>query len=165
MPKLAPTAEKYEEEEFCEFSLSEESTDSNIISEIDAHVPTGILSDKASSLKEKFDELLIEAIDEAITSLGEPVKNTFYYRLENDLNIPKNEIPQKLEEFAHIIHKIFGIGASRLEIMFMKNLNSRVKAKVQMPEYEWPVSKWIVMEMSFVDYVNNLRKEYELNSK
>jgi hypothetical protein len=162
MPKLASTAEKYEEEEICRLSLSEEITDSNIISEINASDPTGILSDKAFSLEEKFDKLLVEAIDEAITSLGEPVKNTFYYRLENDLNIPKNEIPQKLEEFGHIIHKIFGIGASRLEIMFMKNLNSKVKAKVQMPEYEWPVSKWIVMEMSFVDYVNNLRKDYEL---
>ena len=162
MPKIAPTAEKCEEEEFCELSLSEESTDSNIISEIDTRATTDILSDKASNRKEKFDKLLVEAIDEAITSLGEPVKNTFYYRLENDLNIPKNEIPQKLEEFAHIIHKIFGIGASRLEIMFMKNLNSRVKANVQIPEIEWPVSKWIVMEMSFIDYVDNLRKDYEL---
>jgi hypothetical protein len=152
MPELAQTAEKYKEEEFCELSLSE----------IDASTPTDILFDKAGNLKEKFDKFLVEAIDEAITSLGEPVKNTFYYRLENDLNIPKNEIPQKLEEFEHIIHKIFGIGASRLEIMFMKNLYSKVKAKVQMPEHEWPVSKWIVMEMSFADYVENLRKNYEL---
>jgi hypothetical protein len=162
MSRLSSTAEKYEEEEICKLSLSEESTDNNIISEIGASTPTENLSDNTYALEEKFDKLLVEAIDEAITSLGEPVKNTFYYRLENDLNIPKNEIPQKLEEFAHIIHRIFGIGASRLEIMFMKNLNSKVKAKVQMPEYEWPVSKWIVMEMSFVDYVNNLRKDYEL---
>jgi len=162
MSRLSSTAEKYEEEEICKLSLSEESTDNNIISEIGSSTPTENLSDNTYALEEKFDKLLVEAIDEAITSLGEPVKNTFYYRLENDLNIPKNEIPQKLEEFAHIIHRIFGIGASRLEIMFMKNLNSKVKAKVQMPEYEWPVSKWIVMEMSFVDYVNNLRKDYEL---
>ena len=162
MPKLAPTAEKYEIEDYSELNLSEESNDNNIIAGTDTSVPKGILSDKTSNLKEKFNELLIEAIDEALTSLGEPVKNTFYYRLENDLNIPKNEIPQKLGEFAHIIHKIFGIGASRLEIMFMKNLNSKLNANVQMPEYDWPVSKWIVMEMSFVDYVNNLRKDYEL---
>ena len=102
-----------------------------------------------------------EAIDEALTSLGEPVKNTVYYHLENDFNIPKNEIPQKLGLFSHIIHKIFGIGASRLEIKFMKNLNSKVKTNMQLSEYEWPLSKWIVMEMSFTDYVDHIRKDYE----
>lgn len=161
MPKATRTVEKDETEENWEYSLSEESTDSNGSFETDNRVTISVLPDKKNPLQEKFDEFLIEAIDEALSSLGEPVKNTVYHHLENDFNIPKNEIPQKLGEFSHIIRKIFGIGASRLEIKFMKNLNSKVKANVQVPEYEWPISKWIVMEMSFEEYVNNIRKDYE----
>ena len=161
MSKVIPTVEKDETEENWECSLPEEKTGTISSFETNKRVTISVLPNKETPLHEKFNEFLIEAIDEAFSSLGEPVKNTVYHHLENDFNIPKNEIPQKLDEFSHIIHKIFGMGASRLEIKFMKNLNSKVKGNVQMPEYEWPLSKWIVSEMSFKEYVNNIRKEYE----
>ena len=161
MSKVTPTVQKDETEENWEYILPEESKNSTSSFETNNRVKISPLPTKENPLHEKFDEFLIEAIDEALSSLGEPVKNTVYDHLENDFSIPKNEIPQKLAEFSHIIHKIFGMGASRLEIKFMKNLNSKVKANVQMPEYEWPLSKWIITEMSFKEYVNNIRKDYE----
>ena len=85
------------------------------------------------SAQKKFNEYLIEAVDEALTSLGEPVKNTVYFQLENNFNIPKNEIPDQIDEFTNILHKIFGLGASRLEIKFMKNLYSKIKINVETP--------------------------------
>lgn len=125
----------------------------------------GVASDMEPNAKgpkeEQFDEFLVEAIDEALSSLGEPVKNTVYQHLEDDFNIPKNEIPQKIEDFSDIIHKIFGLGASRLEIKFMKNLSSKLKANMQWSDYEWPITKWIVMEISFTDYVKKMRINYE----
>ena len=42
--------------------------------------------------QKKFDDYLIEAIDEALTSLGVPIRNTVFFQLENNFNIPKNEI-------------------------------------------------------------------------
>jgi hypothetical protein len=36
--------------------------------------------DSESSRQEQFDVFLVEAIDEALTSLGEPVKNALYQR-------------------------------------------------------------------------------------
>lgn len=160
MSKVTPTAEKGEIEEFW-VGLSDERKESHVTFETDTRVSANVLTDKENQPPEKFDEFLIEAIDEALTSLGEPVKNAVYYHLENDFNMPKNEIPQRLGFFSHIIHKIFGIGASRLEIKFMKNLSSKVKANTQFSEYEWPLSKWIVMEMSFTDYIDKIRKNYE----
>lgn len=124
-----------------------------------------IVSDMESNIKspreEQFDEFLVEAIDETLSSLGEAVKSTVYQHLEDDFNIPKNEIPQKIKEFSEIIHKIFRLGASRLEIKFMKSLNSKLKANTELPEYEWPLSKWIVMEVSFTDYIKKMRVDYE----
>ena len=117
------------------------------------------LSDKIS-LQRKFDEYLIEAVDEALTSLGTPVKNALYFQLENNFGMPKNEIPKHIEEFTDIIHKIFGLGASRLEIKFMKNLHSKIQVNIKLTEYEWPLSKWIIDDMSFTEYVSSARKKY-----
>ncbi len=108
----------------------------------------------------KFDEYLIESIDEAITSLGAPVKNALYLELENSFNMPKNEIPNQIDEFIDIIHKIFGLGASRLEIKFMKNLCAKIKVNIELTEHEWPLSKWIIEEISFTKYVSSARKKY-----
>ncbi|MGD0451656.1 MAG: hypothetical protein ABSA79_11470 [Candidatus Bathyarchaeia archaeon] len=112
------------------------------------------------SAQRKFDDYLIESIDEALTSLGAPVKNTVYFQLENNFNIPKNEIPQQIDEFTDIMHKIFGLGASRLEIKFMKNLYSKIQVNIKRPEYEWPLSKWIVDDISFTAYVHDMRENY-----
>ena len=110
--------------------------------------------------QEKFDYFLGEAIDETLSSLGELVKNTVYQRLQNDCCIEKDEIPGQIEEFSDIIHQIFGLGAIQLEIKFMKNLNSKIKINIQRPQYEWPLSKWIIDDLSFTQFVHNARKNF-----
>jgi hypothetical protein len=105
------------------------------------------------------------AIDEALTSLGEPVKNTVFQHLQNDFGIEKKAIPSQIDMFSDIMHKIFGLGASRLEIKFMKNLNSKIGIDIQWPEFEYPLSKWILTDMSFREYVHNARKTMVLNAK
>jgi len=110
--------------------------------------------------QEKFNQILSEAIDEALSSMGEPVKNAVYQHLKNDFSIEKNQIPNKINEFSDIIHKIFGLGASRLEIKFMKNLNSKIEVNIQWPQYEWPLSKWIIVDLSFKQFVYNAQKNY-----
>jgi len=109
---------------------------------------------------EKFDELLAESIEEAICSLGEPVKNAIYLHLQKDWSITKKDIPNNLEEFSQIIHKLFGLGATRLEIKFLKNLNSKIEGDIKMSECNLPISKWIVNDLSFEILVSNTRKKY-----
>ena len=64
--------------------------------------------------QEQFNKLLVEAIDDALTTLGEPVKNTFTNIYENDFDLNKDEIPKKIDEFSFIIHNIFGLGAQQV---------------------------------------------------
>ncbi len=112
------------------------------------------------SSQAKFDELLSEAIDESLSLLGEAVKNTVYFQLENSFNISKKEIPKQIDEFSDIMRKIFGFGASRFEINLMKSLHSKINAKIKLEGYEWPLSKWVITDMTFSEYVYAVRKSY-----
>ena len=114
-----------------------------------------------SVIAQQFRELLIESIDEALCSLGEPVKNTIYQHLNEDFKITKNNIPDRMEEFSELLHKVFGLGASRLEVRFIKNLNSKLNAAESEKHSDMGSSKWIVMEMSFTQYVSDAQKEFE----
>jgi len=49
--------------------------------------------------RKAFEKLLIEAVDEALASLGESAKQSIYFHLENKFKIAKNEIPYRLEDF------------------------------------------------------------------
>ena len=89
-------------------------------SNIDNDATIGALPSEKSEYEEEFDGILLEAIDETLLSLGEPVKNTVYFHLSQNFQIEKCEIPKKINEFSDFIHKIFGAGASRVEIKFMK---------------------------------------------
>jgi hypothetical protein len=110
------------------------------------------------SKQRRFDEYLVEAIDEVLTLMGTAVKNTIFLRLENDFNIPKNEIPNHLKEFTHYLHQTFGVGAARLEIEFMRHLHSKTKVNVQVNKNKWTVPN--TGELTFEDYVCNARNSY-----
>jgi len=69
-----------------------------------------------------FEELLLEAIDEGLSPLGESVKQVVYSSLETNFKIKKHDIPYKIEEFTDAIDRIFGDGAKILEIKIMKDL-------------------------------------------
>ncbi|MGA3060525.1 MAG: hypothetical protein ABSD92_09165 [Candidatus Bathyarchaeia archaeon] len=117
------------------------------------------LQDKMCKL-DKFDESLSEAIDEALTSMGAPIKNTIYFKLETSLNIPKSEIPNHIGEFTDFLYRTFGLGASRVEIKCMENLNSKIKVRIRVNKDEWSVSKWITEGMTFEKYVRSARINY-----
>jgi hypothetical protein len=82
--------------------------------------------------KEEFNRLLLEAVDEGFSAIGESSKQAIYYHLETGFRIKKNEIPQKIDAFADAIEKIFGLGANFLEILIMKFLYEKVKRKVKL---------------------------------
>ena len=79
------------------------------------------------NIQQKVDELLVEAIDEVLQSLGEPVKNQVYMLLEKDFSITKNNLPQQITEFSNLIHRLFGVHAHLIEIKCMKSFYSKIK--------------------------------------
>ena len=68
----------------------------------------------------EFEKLLVEAIDERLSSLGESPKQAILFHLENIFNIKKQEISNNIETFDDSLKKIFGPGADFLETLILK---------------------------------------------
>jgi len=73
-----------------------------------------------------FKKLLLEAVDEGLSSLGDSAKQAIYVYLEKNFKIKKQDIPNKINEFTNAIEKIFGDGAKFLEIQTMRHLYEKV---------------------------------------
>lgn len=81
---------------------------------------------ESSSCNRGFEKLLLEAVDEGLSSLGDSPKQMIYFYLEKTFKIKKIDIPSRIDEFADAIEKIFGHGAKHLEIQIMKRLYEKV---------------------------------------
>ncbi|GAH09178.1 unnamed protein product, partial [marine sediment metagenome] len=55
-----------------------------------------------------FEEVLLEAIDEGLSMLGESGKQAIYLHLGKSLKMNRQDIPYRIEEFADAIEKLFG---------------------------------------------------------
>ncbi len=84
--------------------------------------------------KRDFEKLLIEAVDEGLSSLGQSSKKAIYFHLKESFNIKKEEIPFRISIFADAIEKIFGGGACFLEILIMKRLHEKVGGNFELRE-------------------------------
>ncbi len=113
-----------------------------------------------NTAQQKFDQLLVESIDEVLGSLGEPVKNHLYIHLENDFSITKNELPQQIEEFSRFLFRIFGSSANHLEIRFMKTLYSKISADQHLEHKSIAFNE---VDLTFSTYVNKMRESFEIS--
>ncbi|MEM2104066.1 MAG: hypothetical protein QW717_04165 [Candidatus Bathyarchaeia archaeon] len=104
------------------------------------------LENSNSSLS--FDEILLEAIDEALAMLGDSCKHAFYLYLEKAFKIGKQEIPSKIEEFTKAIEQIFGLGSKLIEIHIMKSLRRKISYFTYFANHE----------LTFQEYVNTAKK-------
>jgi len=91
---------------------------------------------------------LLEAIDEAYSCLGEPVKKSIYFHMENDFHITKKEIPSRIDDFTNALELIFGPGAKHLEVLIMKSLHEKVNCS-----YKWEGPNWLAPNLTFKEYV------------
>jgi hypothetical protein len=99
-------------------------------------------------LKNQLDMKIMEAVDESLASFGDSVRQVVYFQLQNNYNVPKQEIPTKIEEFAEAIEAIFGIGARLIEMKIIETLYSKANGFLYIPKDE---------DLMFKDYVQNLR--------
>ena len=73
-------------------------------------------------LNGEFEKLLVEAIDESLSSLGDSPKQSIFFHLENTFKIKKQEIPNNIASFDVALKKLFGPGADFLETLIVKKL-------------------------------------------
>ncbi len=80
--------------------------------------------------RKDFDKLLLEAVDEGLSSMGESSKQAIYFHLEKSFNIKRQEIPCKIKVFEHSVEEIFGLGADFLEDLIMKRIHEKTEGRL-----------------------------------
>jgi hypothetical protein len=98
----------------------------------------------------EFDKLLANAIDEALNSLGESVKQSIYFHIENNFKLTRDEIPENLVEFQGGLEKIFGAGAQYIEILIMKNLHKKIGRPLKLEN----------KQLEFIEYVDAAKEGF-----
>jgi hypothetical protein len=73
-----------------------------------------------------FREILLEAVDESLSSLGDSPRQAVLFHLEHSFKIKKERIPENITEFTRALEKIFGPGASYLEKLIVKRLHEKL---------------------------------------
>jgi len=72
--------------------------------------------------RKDFHELFLEAVDSALSSLGDSARLSVYFHLEKKFDIRRDQIPSQVEDFDRGLEKIFGVGTLFLEVLIMKKL-------------------------------------------
>jgi len=106
-----------------------------------------------------FHELFLRAVDSAFSSLGDSARQSIYFHLETRFRMPRDEIPDRLEDFENGMEKIFGAGTKFLEILIMKRLYETMEPKRR--TMKWEDDK----EFKFVDYVKATEQSFYKKKK
>jgi len=80
-----------------------------------------------ASTNREFRNLLLEAVDEALSILGETSKSAIFFFIKEKFGLRKEAIPHNLEEFSNALRTIFGdTGCFFLEEQILNRLYARL---------------------------------------
>ena len=96
---------------------------------------------------EKFNRVLLDAIEGGLSSLGDSPREAIFYHLEISFQLKKENIPLNLSEFKQALERIFGPGAPYLEKIIIRCLYERLGLGFEEPGH-----------VDFVAYVNNAKR-------
>lgn len=94
------------------------------------------------------DEIILDAIDQGLSALGENPKKALWYCLEKDFKIDRHKVPENLEAFEETLKGFFGLGYSFLEALFRQHLQNATGEDLKCYK-------------SFADCIRGLRKKTE----
>ena len=101
----------------------------------------------------KFEKILLEAIDEGLSLIGESAKQVIYIYLEKTFKMDAQDIPSRIEEFSKALENIFGTGSKIIEIQIMKKLFNKVGYSIK----NYPS----IHDLTFTEYVPAIKQEKE----
>jgi hypothetical protein len=82
-----------------------------------------------------FERLVLDSIDEALSSLEEKLKEVTYARLES-FGVPKYEISRHIGVFTRVIESVFGADAHDLKLLILKRLYEKNGWQFQRIEFD-----------------------------
>ena len=94
-----------------------------------------------------FSKILLAAVEESLSSLGDSPKQAILFHLESSFNIKKELIPDNITEFTKALENIFGPGAVYLEKLIVKSLYEKLGLEPEDSE-----------NVNFLERVNEVKK-------
>lgn len=73
-----------------------------------------------------FSKVLLAAIEEGLSSLGNSPREAIFYHLEASFQLKKEDIPLNMTEFKQALEKIFGPGTPYLEKLISTRLYEKL---------------------------------------
>ena len=75
----------------------------------------------------KFDQMLLECVDESLADLLSPkVRDAAYSVMERTYSIPRNDIPRKPNQFGTCLEQVFGVAGKTIGRTIARRLYSKL---------------------------------------
>ncbi len=81
--------------------------------------------------EEEFNILLLQAIEETISCLGESPTRKIYFYMDKKFSLTVSDVPSRLEEYSHALETMLGVGAKILEHRIVRRLSQRTQTTIQ----------------------------------
>ncbi len=104
-----------------------------------------------STRNQSFAQVLLESIDESLSVLGDEPSVAVYHYLSTICSLPKNEIPDRIQEFDAGISKALGAASKVIERMILRKLYEKLSFVFRESQ-----------GLDFADYVDEAKRRYEI---
>jgi hypothetical protein len=104
-----------------------------------------------SSRITSFDTLLLKAIDESLSVMGEEPKRALYQYLLSIHSLKTEDIPAKVEQFGQGMRRALGTASRVIEKLILKRLYEKIGTSYQE-----------VQGFDFADYVEDARQKFSV---
>ena len=105
------------------------------------------------SRTQSFSQVLLDCVDEGLSVLGSEPRQAVYHYLATIHSLEREQIPDKVDEFAAGLKKALG-GASRvIERLILKKLFLRIGSTFRETS-----------DLEFADYVKDAKRRFEITS-
>ena len=98
--------------------------------------------------KPTFENILLDAIDTAFSTISNSNRQTLYNRLKNNFGMSRETIPIDVEAFADALEQVFGKSASLIELQIIRALHNKVPHFLFSPKTD---------DLYFASYLENIR--------
>ena len=88
-----------------------------------------------------FEDRVLECIDRGLSSLGKSTRQSIYWHIEHQYGLKREYIPGRPKEFIKALKTLFGPGASPLERMIVREMNSAFKVVKKAESFEEAVAQ------------------------
>ncbi len=107
-----------------------------------------------TSVSKLFGQVVLEAIDESLSVLGEEPRQAVYQYLATVNSLQREDIPERLEDFSRAMKKALGGASGVLQKVMLKKLFRKIGSAFKEAQ-----------DFDFVDYVKEAERRYDVLSQ